>query len=334
MPFSSAISASTPSAAGSAAAGEPEVAPGDRWELTKERWNDFLRMGGEFWVDAADADAPDEEHAAFVRDFEGQLLRNGESDLVCWLARVGAEGGERVAVIGFEGTLDSHAKQDYTSAFDGTRGEVSARVEHEMRIKGSCRFDLDAGRALSIETRIAITTTITERTTQEGEGPRVKGTDFVTVEDTVTEVAVPSRSGAVDRRGSGTQIRHGALKQVEGAARGAGRDGPGRGSWPSRGPRRRLRPRSPRASTSARRRTGHGPAARSTRIARWRSSARRSSPSGTWWSHGRNLEEDPAEIYPTTPPRPRAPAVRGGASEIIDERLKTVGGRNLGFEPS
>ena len=167
-----------------------EVAPGDRWELTKERWNDFLRMGGEFWVDAADADAPDEEHAAHVRDFEGQLLRNGESDLACWLAAVEAEDGERVAVIGFEGTLDSHAKQDYTSDFDGTRGEVSARVEHEMRIEGSCRFDLDAGRALSIETRIAITTTITERTTQEGKGPRVQGTDFVTVEDTVTEVAV------------------------------------------------------------------------------------------------------------------------------------------------
>lgn len=142
-------------------------------------------MGGEFWVDA-----PDEEHAAFVRDFEGQLLRNGESDLVCWLARGGAEGGERVAVIGFEGTLDNHAKQDYTSAFDGTRGEVSARVEHEMRIEGSCRFDLDAGRALSIETRIAITTTITERTTQEGPGPRVQGTDFVTVKDTVTEAVV------------------------------------------------------------------------------------------------------------------------------------------------
>ena len=59
-----------------------------------------------------------------------------------------------------------------------------------MRIEGSCRFDLDAGRALSIETRIAMTTTITERTTQEGKGPRVQGTDFVTVEDTVTEVAV------------------------------------------------------------------------------------------------------------------------------------------------
>ncbi|MEE2940094.1 MAG: hypothetical protein VX460_06905 [Planctomycetota bacterium] len=167
-----------------------EVAPGDRWELTRERWNDFLRMGGEFWVDAADAGAPDEEHAAHVRDFEGQLLRNGESDLACWLAAVAAEDGERVAVIGFEGTLDSHAKQDYTSAFDGTRGEVSARVEHEMRVEGSCRFDLDAGRALSIETRIAITTTTTERTIQEGPGPRVQGTDFVTVEDTVTEVAV------------------------------------------------------------------------------------------------------------------------------------------------
>ena len=45
-------------------------------------------------------------------------------------------------------------------------------------------------RALSIETRIAITTTITERTTQEDTGPRVQGTDFVTVKDTVTEVAV------------------------------------------------------------------------------------------------------------------------------------------------
>ena len=286
-----------------------EVAPGDRWELTKERWNDFLRMGGEFWVDAADADAPDEEHAAHVRDFEGQLLRNGESDLACWLAAVEAEDGERVAVIGFEGTLDSHAKQDYTSDFDGTRGEVSARVEHEMRIEGSCRFDLDAGRALSIETRITITTTITERTTQEGTGPRVQGTDFVTVEDTVTEVAVTFEAGRLIAGAPGRRIRGMACSETK--WRSAARRGAAgmvlAGLWPSRGPRRRPRPRSPRASTSAP--GGAHPAwpscAPSTRIARWRSSAKRSSPSGTWWctSDAGTSRRTPRRSTPTRPPR-------------------------------
>lgn len=169
---------------------EAEVAPGDRWELRDERWNGFLRMGGEFWIDASDADAPDEEHAAHVRDFEGQLLENGESDLACWLAEVEVKDAARIAVIEFGGTLNTHATQDYTDDFDGTRSEVSARVEHEMRIEGSCRFDVGAGRAVGIETRIAITTTTTERTTLEGGGARIQGTDFMTVEDTVTEVVV------------------------------------------------------------------------------------------------------------------------------------------------
>lgn len=47
-----------------------------------------------------------------------------------------------------------------------------------------------------------------------------------------------------------------------------------------------------------------------------------------------NLDEDPAEAYPdATPAELDAMRFEAALSEIIDERLKTVGGRNLGFEP-
>ena len=47
-----------------------------------------------------------------------------------------------------------------------------------------------------------------------------------------------------------------------------------------------------------------------------------------------NLEEDPAEIYPDASAEElERLRFEAALSEIIDERLKTVGGRNLGFEP-
>lgn len=47
-----------------------------------------------------------------------------------------------------------------------------------------------------------------------------------------------------------------------------------------------------------------------------------------------NLQEDPAELYPdATPAELEGMRFEAALSEIIDDRLKTVGGRNLGFEP-
>lgn len=47
-----------------------------------------------------------------------------------------------------------------------------------------------------------------------------------------------------------------------------------------------------------------------------------------------SLQEDPAEIYPDAAPEElERLRFEAALSEIIDERLKTVGGRNLGFEP-
>lgn len=174
-------------------ADEAEVEVGDGWDLGLDRWNGFLTMGGEFWIDVADAEPLDEQTVDDVRDFERQLLENGEGEMECRLAEIVEEDGLRIAVIGFEGTLDTHAEQDYTADFDGTRSEVSARVEHEMKIEGTCRWDISSGRALGIETRIAMTTTTTEHSVIEAEdieGIQTYGSEFVTVEDTVTEAVV------------------------------------------------------------------------------------------------------------------------------------------------
>ncbi|MEE2940093.1 MAG: hypothetical protein VX460_06900 [Planctomycetota bacterium] len=47
-----------------------------------------------------------------------------------------------------------------------------------------------------------------------------------------------------------------------------------------------------------------------------------------------NLKEDPAQIYPDAAPAElEGLRFEAALSEIIDDRLKTVGGRNLGFEP-
>lgn len=172
---------------------ENDVEVDDRWDLGLDRWNDFLTMGGEFWIDVEDAEPLDEQAAADIRDFEEQLLTNGEGAIQCHLDEIEREGEVRVAVIRFEGDLATHAEQDFTDEYDGTRSEVTVKVEHDMKIEGTCRWNIGAGRALGIETRITMTTTTTEHSVIDDDSSgdvQTYGSELITVEDTVTEVSV------------------------------------------------------------------------------------------------------------------------------------------------
>lgn len=174
-------------------AGTGELEPGDGWELDVAAWNDFLTMGGDWWIGPADAPPPDRAQAEASRDYERQLREGAEGVVRCVLVGTREEEGRVWAEVSVEAALGTRAALDLTEEFEGTRTEVSVEVTTDVRAAGTLLWDLERGAPGSLEVRIELATRTREVSVAphgDGQHEGTSGTELVTVEETVSELAV------------------------------------------------------------------------------------------------------------------------------------------------
>lgn len=161
----------------------------DSWEVDATAWNDFLTMGGDYWIDTDDADPPTPESAKENRAYEAQLRENLDGKIECALRAVRSTGDERIAEIALSILVRTEATRDATEEDRRENETIEETTVIEVLAAGTCLWNLDAKRCAAIDIEAEIVDTQTRTLTAVAPFADI-ATEWITITNTDTRISV------------------------------------------------------------------------------------------------------------------------------------------------
>ncbi len=140
---------------------EEPVVPGATWQLSPDAWSDFVQFGGEHWIGDHAAAPPTLATAGLQREKIQQARDNADGRVLCRLDEVRRAGERPVAVISIDVEIDTGSEIEYQVAMVPDPLLVAESVEDRTTAKGTCLWDVAAGRPISIEFDVRVEDTST-----------------------------------------------------------------------------------------------------------------------------------------------------------------------------